>query len=230
MAYVYSHLRKDTLQVFYIGIGSDSNFIRANEIHNRNKHWINIFSKTGIIVKILHTNISWEDACIIEKELISKYGRIDNKTGVLVNMTNGGEGIDGYIMPEEVKLKISISKKGIKSKLKGRIFGNRMTDETKLKISEKNTGKKRSNESKDKMSKAKIGKSFSGTHKAKLSLARIGRFNLGNHPNAKLIINKETGVFYPCAKEAAIAHGIRYETLIRFLNGTRRNKTQLYYC
>ncbi len=230
MAYVYSHSRKDTLQVFYIGIGSDSNFIRANETHNRNKHWINVFTKTGIIVEILHNNISWEEACIIEKRLICKYGRIDNKTGRLVNMTDGGEGISGYIMSEEVKLKISESKKGIESKLKGRLFTNRMTDETKLKISQKNIGKKRSNEAKNKMSKAKIGKPFSDIHKAKLSLARVGKFILGNHPNAKLIINKETGVFYPCAKEAAIAHGIRYETLIRFLNGSRRNKTQLHYC
>lgn len=43
-----------------------------------------------------------------EIELIKKYGRRDLDEGSLTNLTNGGEGMSGYIMPEKTKEKLRI--------------------------------------------------------------------------------------------------------------------------
>jgi len=108
MAYVYRHIRLDTDEVFYIGIGSDTdgNYVRANSKHQRNKHWYSV-SKNGYDVEILFDNLLWEDACKKEKEFIKLYGRKDLKEGTLVNKTNGGDGSVGAIISEETRKKIS---------------------------------------------------------------------------------------------------------------------------
>jgi len=104
MAYVYRHIRKDKNQPFYIGIGSDSNYKRANESGNRrNKIWNDIVSKSDYVVDIIFDEITWEEACFLEKELIKLYGRRNLETGSLVNLTDGGEGMVGYKMTEEQK-------------------------------------------------------------------------------------------------------------------------------
>ena len=91
MAIVYLHRRTDNNEIFYVGIGNDIK--RAYDVKNRcNKHWKGIVKKYGHIVEIIENDLSWEDACIKEKELIKKYGRIDLNEGTLVNMTDGGEG------------------------------------------------------------------------------------------------------------------------------------------
>jgi hypothetical protein len=90
MAIVYLHRRKDTNEVFYIGIGKDS--YRIGRKANRNKYWHNIVNKYGYTKELLFKDITWEEAIKKEIELINKYGRKDLKTGCLVNMTRGGEG------------------------------------------------------------------------------------------------------------------------------------------
>lgn len=95
--YVYAHIRLDTLQIFYIGIGKTKN--RAYTKHGRNIHWYRIVGKTSHIVDKLFENLSWKEACNIEKILIKSIGRINLKTGPLCNMTEGGEGIVNYRGP-----------------------------------------------------------------------------------------------------------------------------------
>jgi hypothetical protein len=91
MAVVYQHRRKDNNNIFYIGIGKSRN--RAYSKINRNKHWWNIVNKTGYEVDILIEGCTWKQACDIEKGIISSYGRADLGLGLLVNLTDGGEGI-----------------------------------------------------------------------------------------------------------------------------------------
>jgi len=128
MAYVYKHVRPDNNQVFYIGIGSDEQRIDSNK--SRNKFWINIVKKHGIKREIIEDNLSWSDAMIREQYWIKFYGRKNNNTGILCNMTDGGEGSYGRVLSEESKKKISESHKG-----------KTMTNEQKMKISEGNKGK-----------------------------------------------------------------------------------------
>jgi len=94
MAYVYKHTRLDNNEIFYIGIGlnSDDNHKRAFDTYGRNKIWDRIIKKTPYIVDILFDNISWTDACDKEIELINFHGRKINKTGTLCNLTEGGDG------------------------------------------------------------------------------------------------------------------------------------------
>ena len=91
MAYVYSHTRLDTGKIFYIGIGSDEAYRRASTIQGRNAHWYNVIKKADYRVDILHDNLTWEEACNKEIELIKQLGRV-NQGGILVNITEGGDG------------------------------------------------------------------------------------------------------------------------------------------
>lgn len=133
MAYLYRHIRLDKNQPFYIGIGSDSSFKRAFEKTRRSQLWNKIVSKTSYEVEIIFDNLTWEEACKKEIEFISIYGRKDLGTGVLVNLTDGGEGALGrkYIASQETKEKLRKSHLGFKH-----------SDETKLKHSLIRKGKK----------------------------------------------------------------------------------------
>lgn len=95
--YVYSHVRPDTNSIFYIGIGSDipGKYSRAYEfgLSKRNTIWNNIWLKNNkqIIVNILQIFDNQEDCFQTEIFLIKKYGRICNNTGILSNISAGGE-------------------------------------------------------------------------------------------------------------------------------------------
>lgn len=98
MSYVYKHIRLDNEKIFYIGVGSDSGFYRANSNRCRNKHWFNVVNKVGYRVEIIFDDISFSLALEREKELISKYGLI-SEGGILVNYTKGGQGQLGLTPP-----------------------------------------------------------------------------------------------------------------------------------
>jgi len=91
--YVYEHRKKGTDEVFYIGIGKMHNgrYARAMSISRKNSYWTNIFKKYGFDWKIVFETEDREEACQMEIDLITKYGRRDLGTGTLVNMTTGGE-------------------------------------------------------------------------------------------------------------------------------------------
>jgi hypothetical protein len=91
MAYVYSHTRVDTGEIFYIGIGSDKRYSRAFCKKGRNSYWHKITNKTEYTVTILLDGLTWEEACTEEILLIKKLGR-KSEGGILVNITEGGDG------------------------------------------------------------------------------------------------------------------------------------------
>lgn len=124
--YVYRHIRLDTNQVFYIGIGSKYRPFTKN---NRNKWWKNIVNKTNYIVEIIAKNLNYEDAKELETFLIFEYGRKDLNKGSLVNLTNGGEGNQGWNPSLETREKMRKNNLGKKmktsSKEKCRIAGKK---------------------------------------------------------------------------------------------------------
>lgn len=71
--------------------------------------------------KFPYTQISYDEACEREKELISLYGRRLLGTGTLTNIDAGGQG--GRELTEETKKKISDALKGRESHLKGKSVG-----------------------------------------------------------------------------------------------------------
>jgi len=89
---LYSHVRLDTGVIFYIGVGDVK---RSRTKHHRNPHWHNIVNKASYKVVLLQGGLSQEQAFLLEVDFIRILGRADQGTGLLCNMTDGGEGGTG---------------------------------------------------------------------------------------------------------------------------------------
>ena len=98
--FLYQHIRLDTNQIFYIGIGKKTEhrvkghkteFERAYAKTKRSDFWKNVVAKTSIRIEILFES---DDCDFIKKkeiELIKKYGRkCCDPDGILVNLDEGG--------------------------------------------------------------------------------------------------------------------------------------------
>ena len=168
MAYVYKHSTLDTNKIFYIGIGSDLYYKRSKSKKNRNKFWHNIVLKHNYKIDIIYDNLTRDEACKLEIELIKKYGRIDLDTGILCNMTLGGDGM-AELSPEAMI--------NLKNRMIGNSYskGNSMSIEHRNKISQINKGRKFTNEHKEKIRLANLNRVSTQKTKDKISLANKGR-------------------------------------------------------
>ncbi len=94
MAYLYRHIRLDKNEVFYVGIGKDSEgkYERANRKYGRNEHWDNIVNLTNYEIEIILDDLTWEEAGKKEIEFIRFYGRSCVNEGTLANISEGGIG------------------------------------------------------------------------------------------------------------------------------------------
>ena len=156
---VYQLLRPyEPFTVAYIGIGRKNrrpkqHLASAKRGDHPNRILLAIFRKSfalghkNLIVRILADGLSRDDACQIERQQIAIFGRIDNKTGVLANLTNGGDGSDGWVMSQSTKDKIS-------AKATGRL----KSEETLHLISAGGKGLKRSADTCEKIRKANLNK------------------------------------------------------------------------
>jgi hypothetical protein len=171
MAYVYRHIRLDKNEPFYIGIGSDYNYKRANSTKDRNIFWKNIANKTNYEVEIILDDLTWEDACQKEIEFINLYGRKNIKKGCLCNLTDGGEGAKGVIYSDERKESISNRLKGEKN----HFFGKKHSLENIEKL--KKLAQNRSPEVNKKIALANSKKTISEETKIRISNSTKGEKN-----------------------------------------------------
>jgi group I intron endonuclease len=105
-----------------------------------------------------------------------------------------------------------------------------VSDETRLKMSiskqgNKNTflGKTHTQEAKLKISLSQLGRKHTLEHRMKVSMNNAKNL-------AKIVIDKNTGVFYESCKEVSDLYGIKNSTMRARLNGTNKNNTQFSYC
>jgi hypothetical protein len=190
--YVYAYLRSKTSKTetegtpYYIGKGTKR---RAYA-----KHYCPV-PNDRTKIQFIETNLTEQEAHHLEIKLIAEYGRKDNGTGILHNLTNGGEGTSGVkripwnkgrtgvytekqlsAMSEsakkrpqqsaETQLKKSVTMAGRTSKKKGRTGEYFHTEERKQKIALSKIGKKRGPMSQDQ--KDKISISLTGVPKKKV--------------------------------------------------------------
>jgi len=141
--YVYRHIRLDKNEPFYIGIGNKKNYLRAYDVEKRNEIWKKIYKKTNIEVDILFDNITKDEASVKEQEFIKLYGRKDLNTGLLCNMTDGGDGIWNCKRTSFTKEKLRQQKLGSKNPQ----YGKKQSEEIKIKRGIYKKGRKASEES-----------------------------------------------------------------------------------
>lgn len=162
--FVYAH--KIKADIFYIGIGCGRNYERSRSRSNRNKFWNNVVKKYGSFsVEILHDKLTKEQACAKEVELISLYGKRFNGTGILVNLSDGGEN-SLYNIPRTKEHCENIAKA---------LIGKKISDEAKVKMCNAKKGKKQNPISVIKSALSRTGIPKSQSCKDKIRFAHLGK-------------------------------------------------------
>jgi len=125
--YVYMYLREDGTP-YHVGEG------KGKRAYDKSKR-IKVPPKDRIVLVL--QNLTEEQSFSNERDFIAWYGRKDNSTGILRNLTDGGDGTSGRKLSEETKNKMRNSTKGF-------------TPEAREKIRIALTGYKQSQATKDK--------------------------------------------------------------------------------
>ena len=144
--YTYAYLREDGTP-YYIGKG------KKYRAYKKVGRYCKTPPKDRIL--FLKKNLSEQEALKHEIYMISVLGRKDIGTGILRNLTDGGEGQSGYITSEETKRKIGKAHKGklISEETRRKMSeaksgnhytkGHKLSEDHKRRISEANKGKKK---------------------------------------------------------------------------------------
>lgn len=161
--YVYEYLREDGTP-YYVGKGKNNRAFVNNRTIPK--------PVDSSRIKLVEQDLTEEDAFNLEIKLISLYGRKDLGTGILRNLTNGGEGVSGRISKPK-----SVKQRAIKN------LGQKRTPEQKDRMRRAQLSRKEKSESElleisKKISNNRKGKGTgpkSEEHKSKLSQINKGK-------------------------------------------------------
>lgn len=178
MYVVYMH--KTPSNKVYIGITSQKPEKRWQSL-KYNSYFIKAIKKYGwdnIEHIILAENLSKEDACKMEQDLIAQYKSNDRDYGY--NITCGGNvGCLGYKHTDSTKEKMSIDRKGKKlvrqkQNYKPWNYGIAMSDEQKENLRQHRLGTTLSEDTKQKISRSLKGRTFTDEYKHNVSIRQSG--------------------------------------------------------
>ena len=155
---------------------------------------------------ILFINLTKEEACAKEQELIKFYNSMNRQFGY--NSTSGGE---IFIMNKETKEKISQALKGNKNGL-----SKPCSEEKKKKISKAQKGRGFTEEHKRKLSEAAQKRSVPCSEEKKKTLSK-------NYPNKKPVYCEELNQIFESVQECSRQLGIPATNISKLCNG--RGKT-----
>lgn len=211
MYIVYQHKNKINGKI-YIGITSRKPEERWGSNgcnYKTSPHFYSAIQKYGwdnFEHNILFTNLTKEQACLKEQELIKEFNSMNREYGY--NSTSGGE---IFTMNEETKQKISQSMMGNKNGL-----GHVCTEEKKQKISEAQKGRKFTEEHKQKLSDAAKNRHVPCSEEKKKTLSQ-------NYPHKKQVYCEELDMIYESVQECSRQLGIPATNISKLCNG--RGKT-----
>jgi hypothetical protein len=211
--FVYIHRKVSTGEPFYVGKGRlhKGQPWRAHDKCSRNKIWHRTVAKHGLVVEVIMSCVDDKAAQEFERQLIKEIGRRDLGLGPLINLTDGGDGHAGLIIPDHIRrirsehAKKPRSQAWIASIRKARKDGG-------------NGGV------------VKHGDKLPDAWRASLAASKRGKRNpyFGRpSPPSKKVVNQETGIVYDSIARAAAAEGVNAKTLYQYLDGTRPNRTAL---
>ena len=194
--YVYLYLREDKTP-YYVGKG------RNRRAYNNHKH-TPVPPRDRII--LLKENLTNEEAMKLEKTLISFYRR-KCEGGLLINLTEGGEGLEGHKHTEETKRKISEKKKGC------RAYFVAHTEESKEKLRQAQLGRKASPETRKKLSEQRKGR---------VPWNKGKKWVMGCNSREAVVRNSTPvicdGVFYETVRDAAKVYNVVPNTIYKRCN------------
>ena len=165
--YVYAYLREDGTP-YYIGKG------RRYRIDKPHRHNNAALPPKERRIKLLE-NLTEERAHHWERECIRYWGRKIDNTGILNNLTEGGEGVVGFRHSDETKRKLR----------------DKATKEWEERRSKGQT--KMSEESRKKLSESRKGIVFDEAHRKKLSEAQKRRFS---NPEERSKLSRRSGILH----------------------------------
>lgn len=200
--YIYAYLRTDGTP-YYIGKGTGRRAWIKTKIHHTPK------DKRRII--IMENNLSNIGALALERFYIRWYGRKDNGTGILRNLTDGGEGGNGLISSPETRKKKSIANSGKNNNM----YGVRLCGEKNHMFGKKGAlsplyGRKHSEETKEKMRK---------TPRERCKPNTYGKPNLKNRKNI-IAKNSKGEIFsYNGICEASEKLNIHFSAISKCITG-----------
>ena len=211
MYIVYQHKNKINSKI-YIGITSRTPEERWGHNGNNYKtspYFYNAIQKYGwnnFEHNILYTNLTKEQACQKEQELIQYFHSMDRNFGY--NSTSGGE---MFVMNPETKSKIS-------NKLKGNTngLGHPCSEEKKQKISQAQKGREFTEEHKQKLSKAAKQRHVPCSEQKRKTLSQ-------NYPYKKPVYCLELDIVFESVQECSRALDIPATNISKLCNG--RGKT-----
>ena len=179
MFYTYLWLRENG-SPYYVGKGS------GYRAFNPAGHRCKVPPRDRVIIQEFETE---EDSLFAEMFLIAAYGRLDNTTGCLANLTDGGQNPParlGFKHSEKTKEQMSKSRKGFQQ-----FLGHHQSDHQKARMKEVHTGRLVSEETKKRMSEAQKGHAVSEESKKNMRAAKLGTNN-PNYPKHRKATTEET--------------------------------------
>lgn len=216
--FLYRHIRPNTNEVFYIGIGRYQKkwkYSRAYSSKNRNPHWHNIVKSNNGMYKseILFDEMTELVIKDKEKEFIKLYGRSDLKLGTLCNLTDGGEGT--YNLAKESRQKISIKLSGENNNMFGKTHNQEWKDNMRVKMSGENN--------------PNYKKPLPEWHKEINRQAQLGRKQSHQRIEArcskmrKPVVDLTTEIVYASIRDIAKTYNVHETTISRWITGSKHN-------